>query len=922
MPESTTQHCYFVKISPRKYRLFFQILTLLVGATAAQAQVRVDTTAIPVQADSLPVGRPDSATVDLSKIKISKDGLDEVIEYQAKDSMWFDVKNKQVHLYGSASVKYTSLNITAGYILLDYNKSEISASPLADTSKQLAGYPEFKDNDQQFTAGRLRYNFKTKKGIIYEARTKQEDLFVLGEKAKFVGAPDNGDTTQRARNTIYNSNALVTSCDAEHPHFGIRTRKLKVIPDKVVITGFSNVEIGGVPTPLVLPFGFFPITKTRKAGVIIPRDFEFADREGLGVKDFGWYQPISEHMDATVIFNAYTSGSWGVLGTARYDYNYKFDGNFQLNYNDRVREGDQAERISAKSFGLRWTHNQDSKAHPTRRFGGSVNIETNRNQNRNRNDFQSVYQNTLISNLNYSKTFPGRPYSFNASLNHSQNTQTRRMDISLPNAAFNMQRIFPFAQKDRLGEEKWYEKISLTYAARLQNQFSTADTLLFTKQTLQNARMGIQHNASTDFAFKLFKYITLTPNVSYEENWYPYSIEKDLIRDSVLVLDPVVNEDGDTISFKVNDIKSRYGIDTTYRNWGFTAFRKYNAGVSANTALFMTKQFKQGWLRGVRHTVKPSVSLGVGPDFTNPKYYRFVETDTRPQFNDTLRYSIYDDGSFGKPTFGRRDVALNYSIINLLEIKHRIKRDTNNPEAKDFKKVRIFDNLGFSGTYSLTADSLRWSTIGTGGLFRLFKGITNLSWQATFDPYITNANGQRVNKFAVNEQGRLLRTTNLGVQVNTNFRVGQIRELLKKKQPDSNTDPSKTTPKSASKDEFVDWFNDFNISHRIGFERRLIPTGYGETRDTLVVSTNNLTLTGGIQLNANWGINFGNIGYDFQSKQLVYPDLQFTRNLHCWQLSLSWQPTRGTYLFSLNVKPGSLDFLKVPYRKNNFDAGL
>lgn len=859
--------------------------------------------------------------MDLNRVKISGEGLSEIVEYQAKDSMWFDVKKKQVHLYGAASVKYTSLNITAGYILLDYEKNEISAEPLADTSKQLTGYPEFKDGEQEFTAGKLRYNFKTKKGIIYEARTQQEDLYVLGEKAKFVGAPDPlpGDTLHPARNTIYNSNALVTSCDAEHPHFGIRTRKLKVIPDKMVITGFSNVEIGGVPTPLVLPFGFFPISKTRKAGVIIPRDFEFADREGLGVKDFGWYQPISDHMDATVIFNAYTSGTWGINALARYDYNYKYDGNFRLTYNDRVTESPQAQRVSAKSFGIQWSHNQDSKAHPTRRFGGSVNIETNRNQNRNRNDFNSVYQNTLSSNLNYSKTFPGKPYSFNASLNHSQNTQTRRMDISLPNAAFNMQRIFPFAQKDRLGEEKWYEKISLTYAARLQNQFSVADTLLFTKQTLQSARMGIQHTASTDFAFKLFKYITLTPNVSYEENWYPYSIEKDLIKENRLVYDTVRNEQGEILAYKVNETKSQYGIDTTYRRWGFNAFRKYNAGVSANTALFMTKQFRHGWLRGVRHTVKPSVSVGYGPDFTNPKYYRFVETDTRQKFNDTLRYSIYDDGIFGRPSYGPRDVALSYSIINLLEIKHRAKRDTLDPNAKDFKKVRIFDNLGFSGTYSLTRDTLKWSTIGTGGLFRLFKGISNLTWQATFDPYITDAKGVRVNRYMLHEKGKLLRTPQLGVQLNTNFRVSQIRQIFEKKPAGGD---SKTAAKKPQKDEFVGWFDNFSISHRIGFDRRLIPTGYGESRDTLVISTNNLSLTGNLQLTANWGLNFGNIGYDFQSKQLVYPDLAITRDLHCWQLSLSWQPTRGTYLFSLNVKPGSLDFLKIPYRKNNFDARL
>ena len=320
-----------VKKIPRKYRFFFQIAGLLLGGFL-QAQTP-DTTLSPAPAnrlrpistDTLPPGTVDSvavdsAVVDFSRVKISKDALDDVVEYAAKDSMWFDVKNKRLHLYGQATVKYTSLDIQAGYILLDYAKNEVSAESFPDTSGALAGYPKFKSTDQEFEANRLRFNFKTKKGIIYEARTKQEDLYILGERSKFVGSPT-GDSTNSQRNTIFNENSLLTTCDLPHPHYGIRAKKLKVIPDVMVITGPAHLELGGIPTPLVLPFGFFPISKTRKAGLIIPRDFEFARVEGLGVKDFGWYQPISQHMDAKVLFNAYTSGSWGTSATLRYDRN-------------------------------------------------------------------------------------------------------------------------------------------------------------------------------------------------------------------------------------------------------------------------------------------------------------------------------------------------------------------------------------------------------------------------------------------------------------------------------------------------------------------------------------------------------------------------------------------------------------------------
>ena len=954
---------FVVRISPRKYRLFFQIAGLLL-VMRLSAQTPTDTLVLPgspksevrstrptrdslnsessrtqearnsffrATRDSVALGRDtidptlrdslvppatDSAVVDLSRIRISNDALDDLVDYKARDSMWFDVKNKQVHLYGEASVKYTTLTITAGYILLDYANSEISAKPFPDSSGQMAGRPDFKDTDQAFTASGLRYNFKTRKGIIYEARTQQEDLYVLGERAKFIGSAS-VDTTQKSRNTIYNSDALITTCDAEHPHYGIRTKKLKVIPNKLVVTGLSNLEVGGIPTPFILPFGFFPITQTRKAGLIIPRDFEFADQEGLGIKDFGWYQPISEHMDVTTIFNAYTSGSWGVTSTARYNQRYKFNGDFQLRYNNRIREDATAKKISSKSFGIRWTHTQDPKAHPTRRFGGSVNIETNRDQNRNRNDYASVYQNTLSSNLTYSKTFPGKPYQFNAGLRHSQNTQTRIMDISLPSATFTMQRIFPFKRKEQIGDERWYEKISLTYSSRLENAFRTVDTLLFTRKTLETARMGIQHQASTDFNFKLFKYINIAPRLDFKETWYPYNIEKQLLNETRLAYDTTF-ENGEIVAITVDSTRSQFGIDTTFRIWKFNAIHEYNAGISANTALFFTKQFKRGWFRGIRHTMKPSVSMGYGPDFTNSRYFKTVYTDLRPAYNDTVRYSIFEDAIFGGPAIGGRDIVLNYTLINVLEIKHRTRND-----SLPVKKVRIFDNLGFSGNYSLTRDSLKWSTISTGGLFRFFKGIVNVTWNATFDPYITNAKGTRINRYMLNERGRLVRTTALGFQVNTAFTVSQLRGMFNRRHDgsvDAVSTPRNTTNSVAHTDDLLGWFDNWRINHRISFDRRLISTGYGTYRDTFAIGTNNISVAGSIQLTSKWSFDINNISYDFPSKSLVYPDIGITRDLHCWQLSLSWQPTRGTYSFYINVKPGSLDFLKIPYRKNYYDA--
>ncbi|MBU6343379.1 MAG: hypothetical protein KGS48_17920, partial [Bacteroidetes bacterium] len=672
-------------------------------------------------------------------------------------------------------------------------------------------------------------------------------------------------------------------------------------------------------------FGFYPITKTRKAGLIIPKDFEFADKEGLGLRDFGWYQPINDHMDVTALFNLYASGSWGVTATTRYEERYRFSTNLRLNYNNRVSEDNFARKTSAKSFGITLNQNQDPKSHPTRKFGGSVNIETNRNQNRNRNDYNSVYQNSLSSNLNYSRSFPGRPFQLNVAMSHSQNTRTRQMTFNLPNATFTMQRIYPFKRKAPVGKEKWYEKLSLNYNSALRNELVAIDTELFTIKTLQSARMGIQHRASTDYNFKLFKYITISPAVSLEENWYPYKIEKTLKPETRLAYDTIRdNASGEIIAINLNDAKSKYGIDTTLRHYGFYTYRQGTASISASTALFLTKQFRHGWFRGFRHTLKPTASMSFGPDYSKQRYNKFYstyETDLRPSKNDTLNYSYLDEGLFGKPPSSRnsRDLIMSYNLINLLEFKYySAKKDTI------FKK-RIFDNLNFTGNYNFSADSLNWSPISTGGLFRLFKGVTNLSWNAVFDPYTINARGQRVNQFEFKQNRRLLRTSNLSIGINTNCTIKQLKGLFtgETKAPGATTPPSPTAPNTPITElNFIDWFDEFRLSHRITFERKLIPMGYGSYRDTIVIGNHNVSINGNLQLTANWALTIGNIGYDFQSKNIVYPDLGFTRDLHCWLLSLSWQPIRGTYIFSLAVKPGTLDFLKIPYRKNNFDARL
>jgi hypothetical protein len=892
-------------------RSAFFLLWVFCAFGKLHAQVPVDTTLSKIPAfdsgryeGAIDTTLPNTAVVNLNRVRIANAALDDKITYSAEDSIWFDVKRKQVHLYGDAKVVYTSINLNAGYILLDYENNTITGKPVKDSLGREIGIPEFSDKDQKFSAKELKYNFKTKKGIIKEAYTTQENLYVLGKKAKFIQNTPK-DSTEEATNTIYNESALLTTCDHPEPHYGIRAKKLKVVPDKLVVIGPSLVEIGGVPTPLVLPFGFFPITKTRTAGLIIPRDFNLNDPRGLGILDFGYYTPIGQHADLKVMLDYYLRGSHTISANSRYKRRYKYDGNLFLSYSNNIGEDELSEKFSLKSWSINWSHNQDSKANPYHKFGGSINLETNRNERRNNNDFRSVYNNNRNSSINYNRVFAGKPYSLQAGFTHSQVTSTRRMTVNFPNVDFNLRQIFPFKSNKIDGKDQWYERVSLTYSSRFRNTFTGIDSLFFRKTTLDSAQFAAEHRASSDFQFKLLKYINIAPRVSYQESWYWRTLERSLDPNIVYALD--TTEDNGVEIITIDSSQTKWGTVRSDIVKGFKPFRSFDAGISANTSLYFTKQLKRGWLRGVRHVVTPSVSFNFSPDFTKQKYnyFREYQTDVRPDVARTEVYNIFEQGQFARPSNSAPPLSIGYSLRNVLEMKYFSKRDTTS------KKVKLFNNLTFSGNYSLTADSLKWSQITTGGTFRLFKDFTTLNWNMSFDPYVFDGqSGRRVNRFLYKEQGKLVRVSTLGISVNTGATIKQLRDLFNREE---------TTQTNAVTKAYDDDLGSLVESFRFGHTFALDKVTLRDNTDSIVISRNHVGISGDIPLTSMWAFNINNISYDLISKNLVYPDIGITRSLHCWEMVLGWQPVRGTYSFSIYVKDGPLDFLRLPYRKNNVD---
>jgi len=853
--------------------------------------------------------RLDSLSRDVERITrrigyvMSPDSIDAPVEYGSIDSNYLDNTTRKVHLFGDAYARYKDLEIEAAYIVVDFDSNIVTATWLPDSLGNRIGLPKFTMGDKSYVAQKMRYNFKSRKGISYHTLAEEADMYIHSEKSKIVGR--NTDTDQQV-DILYGKDALITTCDHEHPHFSIRATRVKTIPDKLAVIGPSNLEIFGIPTPLWLPFGFYPVSETRTAGLIFPRDYEQSPQWGFGLRELGYYFPIKDWADVKITGDVYFNGSWGIGVSTNYVQRYKYRGSVSLQYSSRIseRQGDY-KKLDDRSFSIHIIHNQDAKANPFQNIGGSIRIQTNNFESLNYNDAQSVLTNTYTSNFNYSRQFPGKPYSFTAGMNHSQNTESHVVTINAPELNFRLNRIHPLKRKKRTGPEQWYEKIAFQYAGSARSQIISTDTTLFDQATWDNAQWGAQHKANASANFNVLKYFNVTPAIDYGETWLFKT------RDRVFRFDPddpaFVRPDTiyypDSSGFVVVPDTVSFGRIDPHLQSGFDAFRSMSMSVNMNTQIFGLVQFKKGWLRGVRHVAKPSVGFSYTPQSPNRYYQEVPVSILKP--DSTVLFSRFDNLLYSLRPNNQRQANLTWSVTNIFEAKYFSKRDSTD------KKLKLFDNINVSGSYNLAADSLKFSPVNINGNTRLFKGITTITVGASYSFYDLDERGRTINKFYLRSKGHLLRFDNLRLRLSTRLSYNDVKGWFSGK---SGKEQSSTSSSADSKagEMFGDLFSNFSISHELGVVRMGLPG-----RDTTIITTNSVNLVGSMRITSNWMLNFGNIGYDFRAKQITYPDIGISRDLHCWLLSFNWQPTRGTYGFSLGVKPGTFDFLKFPYRRGN-----
>lgn len=921
-----------------RLRLSLVIFGLLLQTVLCAQLPPADTLPAFTAIDSLPPSSPADTlpptfSGSTATYTISQDSLTAPVDYAAQDSMSVDFEKQEIHLYGAASVNYESIQLKANHIVLNYGTNIVYAEPLPDSLGQPAGAPEFSDGGQRFVAKEMRYNFKTRKGIVYGTTTTQDDVYVRGGKSKFVSGAIRIDDTTRA-DVIYTEGAIFTTCTAEHPHFGIRTRKAKVVPNRLAIIGPSNLEIMGVPTPLWLPFGFFPLKSGRSTGLLFPADYTFSPELGFGLNEVGWFFPIGEYVNLQLTTDLYLKGSYAINTNVRYNRRYKYNGNFNFSYrNLRTENRTTLEAGRDRGISLNWSHRQDQRAHPTFTFGGNINFQTNLIDQRFINNFDVVSQNTIRSAMNATKNFPKLKSTLTFGLNHNQNNRNREITVNFPDANFTTQTIYPF--RNLPGRQRaWWKKLQFRYNSALRTAFTGADSTFFSQATLDNGQYGFQHQINAGVSLNVLKYFNVSPNVSFAETYYG--------KQRIFALD------GNVQTREIIDEQGNLTIDTTSLGSiinelrpGFASFRTLNAGVNISTQLFGKIRFKRkGFLglQGLRHVIKPSLNIGYSPDYRTAEDYlsgtRYFqpEEEIDPLNGSPDRFlSPFANQIFGAPPSSKRNLGLNYSIANLFEAKVWSRKDTTS------KNIPLFQNISVSGSYDFT-DTLQWTPIRIGGGTRLFQGLTQVNLNATVDPYITRYDPvtDRFNRVNVTNlaAGRgLVSLTNFTGTISTNLTVQKIRQIFQGAEEEVVTDLAEARRQRREKEntlfeetDLLSLFEQFSIRHNFnfGFQRefdRENPDVEDRGKAVFIQRANSIELRGSIQLTNNWSVDIGQIGYDFTSQRVTYPFLSFVRDLHCWEMRFSWAPQRNAYNFSIAVKPGTLDFINVPVNQTQFDQG-
>lgn len=816
--------------------------------------------------DTIPPRRNDSTiieqTTDTFSLKIASDTLDAPVDYRAEDSAVLLVKEQKFILYGKTETKYKDIVITAPQTILDQQTNVLTALGSKDSLGRMIERAVFKQGEQLFESESFTYNFKSQKGITRNTYTKEGELFVKANVSKKIDA-----------NTVFIKEGYFTTCNLDDPHFAFKTDRMKVMSGKLAVSGPTHPEFEGVPLPIYLPFGIYPLYQGRHSG-LLPPQFASNRQFGLGLEGLGWYHVLNDYIDVTVRTNIYSYGGFNINVIPQYRKRYRYNGSFNLAYS-RTKfafKGDPDYQL-IKTFQIGWNHSMDSRAKPGTSFSASVNAGSTRHNEFIPNNPYRNFQNQLYSSITYSKQWQGKPYSLQLSANHNQNNTNRLINVILPDAGFTVSTIYPLQRKEMVGAPRWYEKIGIGYNAVARNQLSFFDTGRVTfRRILDTMQWGAQHRFPINLQLPpLGNNFFFSPFINYEETWYTRRFSR-----------------------RWNDALNK--VDTVSLNKGFYTDRQLSFGLSFNTNIF--GMYELGKTTKIRHVMRPNINFNYKPNISK-RNFDVIQVDSfgrriaLPQFEGNL-FPSYSYGTYGGVTFG---------IDNNLEMKVRGKNDTVD------KKVRLIDGFGFSSGYNFLQDSLKLQPFSLYLRSTLFEKLS-ISAQAQLDPYEVGPTGQPINRF-VWSGGRFTpgRFTGGSISASTSFQSKPTDANKARQNENENqiTDPALLADQQSLVDymqrnpaEFVD-FNipwSINLSFSLAFNRTLKPDYSGfETNITSSMSFNN-----SFNLTPKW--NFSTNGFfDFNTKQMTMFTMSIAREMHCWQMAIGVTPIGSYQYFNITISP-------------------
>ncbi len=844
----------------------------------------------PERSDTTLFVTPEDLRADTSAFQAADSGkvvLDAEVRYAADDSLTISVRQQRIFLYRNGSVDYEDINLKADYIEFDLNSKTVRANGMPDSSGNVTGKPVFVQGQETFESDTLRYNFDSRKGIIKRIITEQGEGYLHSEKTKRL---EDGQ--------IHISDGKYTTCDDPNPHFYIKLTKAIAIPDEKIVSGPAYLVLEDIPLPLALPFGFFPFTSTRASGLIIPTYGEEKTR-GFFLRNGGWYVALNDYVDFTILGNVYSRGTWGLTASSVYTVRYRFSGNLSAEfYNNRVNDDPDFE--GSRDFKISWTHTQDAKANPTRKFSANVNFSTlsyDKNHSYNMTDYIT---NTKSSSISFSKTWPGRPFNLTANINQTQNSQSRMINMTLPNISFNVSRLYPFRGKNTSGNYNWFQNIQLSYSSKLENRISAPDSSFFTRNTLEKMKNGFYHSIPVSLTnIKLFDVINISPGISYNGMLYTSYITRRMISDTAIFAKSAVNDTVRKITY-AHALTASLGISASPKIYTMLTARNPDARVTA-----------------IRHVMTPSVSFSFAPDMSSimPDYYRTITypaTITMPAA--TEKYSIYENNLYGTPVPQGRSGSLSLALNNNLEMKVRSARDS----AGEIRKVAILKNLNFSASYSPFAKNYRWSSLNMSGATSLFTDKLNIQFGATFDPYATDSAGRKTDRYLIREKGRLFRTTAAHLSASFSLRSqGAGSGTASDSQPDQPTEGSTVlTPIEESTGLFGGEYVDFDIPWSLNVDYSWSFSKPG--REAFYNHT--VRLSGDLSLTPRWKIGM-NSGFDFVTGRVTTTNISIYRDLHCWEMRFSVVPfgDRRSYTFTISAKSSILRDVKYNKSRSWYD---